>query len=80
MMRDRIFIKNKLVNQAVLRLKRFGFVHVSKTNIMTDEVYMLYFEKILREMTGKARATDRVIHQLLEQLNSSKNKNRKSDR
>ncbi len=62
-------IKDKLINQAVTRLRNFGFVHVNEDNIVTDEVYSLYFLKILKEMLGENAETDSVINQLLNTIN-----------
>lgn len=64
-MTDLLPIKTKLITRVVARLRKFGFVHVNETNIATDEVYRLYFLKILNEMLGENEETDIVINQLL---------------
>lgn len=61
--------KENLIKQGVSKLKKFGFVNVNKTNIVTDEVYSLYFSKILHEMLGINLETDVVINQLLKSMN-----------
>jgi hypothetical protein len=68
-MTDILVIKAKLVKQAVNRLRKLGFVHVNKTNIETDEVYSLYFLKILKEKLGENEEVDIVINQLLITMN-----------
>lgn len=68
-MTDNLTIKNKLIGQIVNRLRQFGFIHVDEFNITTDEVYSLYFLKILNEMLGENIETDSVIHQLQEAVN-----------
>lgn len=61
--------KEILIKQGVTKLKKFGFVNVNKTNIVTDEVYTFYFSKILHEMLGVHLEADVVINQLLESIN-----------
>lgn len=61
-------IKNKLLKQAVKKLKRFGFTNVTEENITTDDVYTLYFKKILLLNLGQSNETDKVIHELLEKI------------
>ena len=65
---DSLSIKSKLIKQVVIRLRKFGFVHVNEENILTDEVYSLYFKKILNEMLGENAETDLVINQLLKTI------------
>lgn len=69
-------IKDELIKQMVNRLRRFGFVHVNEENIITDEVYSLYFSKILNEKLGENAELDMEINQLLTAMNP-KNKNKK---
>ncbi len=61
-------IRNKLIKQAVKKLKRFGFVNVSPANIMLDDVYKFYFDKIIRANLGQNKETDNEIHELLEKI------------
>lgn len=61
--------KETLIKQGVSKLKKFGFVNVNKTNIVTDEVYTLYFSKILHEMLGVHSEADIAINKLLESMN-----------
>jgi hypothetical protein len=58
-------IKNKLIKQAVKKLRRFGFVNVAEENIATDDVYKLYFSKILLLRLGQNKETDKAVHELL---------------
>lgn len=67
-------IKRKLILSAVNRLQKFGFIHVNETNVSTDEVYSLYFLRILNEMLGENAETDIVINELLHTL-ALQNKN-----
>lgn len=61
--------KETLIKQGVSKLKKFGFVNVNKTNIVTDEVYTFYFSKILQEMLGVHSESDIAINKLLESMN-----------
>lgn len=61
--------KEILIKQGVSKLKKFGFVNVNKTNIVTDEVYTFYFSKILQEMLGIHSEADIAINILLESMN-----------
>lgn len=61
--------KETLLKQGVAKLKKYGFVNVTKTNIITDEVYTFYFSKILHEMLGIHLGADIAINQLLESMN-----------
>lgn len=65
-------IKNKIITQAVNKLKKFGFVNVSPVNIMQDDVYKFYFDKMLRANIGRNAKWDTVINQLLKELNPLK--------
>jgi hypothetical protein len=67
-------IKNKFIKQAVKKLKRFGFVNVTPENIMQDEVYKFYFDKMLRINIGCNAAWDTIIKKLLKELNPAKRK------
>jgi hypothetical protein len=67
-----VSIKDKLIKQLVNRLRKFGFIQVDKNNIITDEVYRLYFLKILKERLGENVETDKVIKQLVKIVNLKK--------
>lgn len=69
-------LKDRLIQQIVNRLRQFGFVHVNENNITTDEVYSLYFSKILHEKLGENPEIDPVIKQLLSSMNINTEKAR----
>ena len=48
-MENEIILKDRLIDQIVERLRKYGFVHVNRENISTDEVYSQYFLRILNE-------------------------------
>lgn len=62
-------LKETLIKQGVSKLKKFGFVNVNKTNIVTDEVYTFYFSKILLEMLDLHPEAGIAINKLLESMN-----------
>ena len=70
----RLSVKDKLIKQVVTKLRKFGFVHVNENNIIIDEVYRLYFLKILKEGLGESAETDKVINQLLKRIQLINNK------
>lgn len=63
-------IRSKLIEQGVKRLKLFGFTNVTVENIMEDEVYRLYFERILNSNLGNQPAIDEKILELIAQIKS----------
>lgn len=58
-------LKEKLIKQAVKKLRLFGFVHVNTENILTDDVYKLYFIKILYSNLKTNKDMDNVINEIL---------------
>ncbi len=67
-MAAKLSAKECLIAQIVNRLRKFGFVHVNEENISTDEVYSLYFSKILIEMLGENSESDQIINEILESI------------
>ncbi|MCX6295606.1 MAG: hypothetical protein NTX97_05995 [Bacteroidetes bacterium] len=67
-MEAKLSAKEHLIKQIVNRLRKFGFVHVNEENIRTDEVYSLYFSKILVEMLGENTESDQMINELLKSI------------
>ena len=65
-------MKDILITQIINRLRRLGFVHVSKDNIATDEVYSHYFFNMLEGMRGENKETDKAIKQLLKKYSPPK--------
>lgn len=65
-------LKAKLVDHGIRKLKLFGFKNVDEENIMMDEVYKLYFEKILRSNMGRSAKIDEAIDQILSTMTTQK--------
>ncbi len=70
-------LEKKLLEIGAAKLRRFGFVNVSIDNIMQDEVYRCFFEKILEDEVGKNSMDDAVINKLLREIETTKNLKRK---
>ncbi|MEQ8471528.1 MAG: hypothetical protein RIC35_10095 [Marinoscillum sp.] len=64
---------DELIKLGVRKLRKFGYTHVNKQNILTDEVYRIFFERILKERLEKNKKEREDISHLLEKisLNSS---------
>ncbi len=65
---DKDSIRDSFINNAINRLKNFGFIHVNRSTIFTDEVYRIYFFRILVSKSGENKFNDVVIEDLLEEL------------
>ena len=63
-MRETKISKARLLTLGVEKLKNFGFVNVSKANVLNDEVYRYYLKKFLSTMLGQSDATDAHINEL----------------
>jgi hypothetical protein len=61
-------MRSILIGQGVRKLKLFGFRNVTKENIMNDEVYRLYFERILNSNLGVRAADDETITELIAEI------------
>lgn len=69
---DKQSVRSNLIKQALTRMQAFGFINVTEENIITDEVYKLYFEKMLIELKGQNIVTDDVINDLLKIIKKNK--------
>ncbi|WOK09161.1 hypothetical protein RT717_10990 [Imperialibacter roseus] len=58
----------ELVTLGVKKLRKFGYTHVNEQNILTDEVYRVFFEKILKERLEKNKEEQEDISHLLEKI------------
>lgn len=63
-------IKDSILNIAVKRLHEFGYPHCTKENIMVDEVYSLFFRKMLTDTLEESKndTITKTINLLLEEL------------
>ena len=42
-------MKNKIIQRGIAALKEFGYPDVNEENILTDEVYSLFFKRMLED-------------------------------
>ena len=56
-------IISKLIKAGVKNMKEFGYAHCDESNILTDEVYGMFFENMLNE--NKGNGVDAEINELL---------------
>ena len=75
-------IKSKLLQQGVKKLKQFGFTNVTKKNILTDDIYRLYFTKMLHLNQEHCIQVTKEIDVILRKMENkkpsdSKQKNKK---
>jgi hypothetical protein len=61
-------IRDKIIANGVRNLKAFGYTSVDAENILTDEVYKLFFASALRDNFGKMKKADPVIRALLAEI------------
>ena len=60
--------KNELISLGIKKLKMFGYSHVNKRNILSDEVYRIFFDQILRERLQENAEEREVIICLLQKI------------
>lgn len=65
------YSKDKLLDIGIKKLKNFGFVNVTRTNIFEDEVYMYYFKRFMVFLKGKSEELDRLIDELFSLTNKT---------
>ena len=58
--------REMLLTAGVRNLKEFGYPDVSTANILTDEIYSVFFAKMLEENRG--RGVDPTITELLAEI------------
>ena len=62
-------IRSRIIKWAVENAHEFGYPHVTAENILTDEVYKMYFASILRQSKGNNDGeADRIIDAMLLEL------------
>lgn len=64
--------KDRLLSMAIEKLRNFGFVNVTRANVLKDEVYRYYLKKFLLTMLGQSDATDANIDELINMLDEIK--------
>jgi len=52
----------------IKKLKNFGFVNVTKENILLDEVYSFFFLRFMSSLKGKTPELDKQIENFLNSI------------
>lgn len=63
--RDLAPLREQIILDSVKRLNRLGFQNVDKLNILEDDVYKVFFFRILLEKLGKNPIHDGLIKELI---------------
>jgi len=58
-------IKEKLIRNGIRNLTTFGYEFVTEKNILTDDVYKLFFKEMLESNLGIDNQVDKAINDLL---------------
>lgn len=62
-------IRFLIIRKAIQNMKEFGYENVTTENILTDEVYKLYFKSMLDENVGQGgNQVNIVITELLKEV------------
>ena len=59
-------VVDKIIANGVKNLKEFGYVNCTEEQILTDDVYKMFFENMLKENLGQGFDTE--INYLLEKI------------
>ncbi len=68
-MKNRMNIREQLINNGVKNLKEFGYPDCNSENIMEHMILKTFFISMLQENLGKNKEIDIVINELLKDLN-----------
>jgi hypothetical protein len=64
-------LKTKLVKEGVKKLRVLGFRYVNEENILSDEVYKIYFGRILESLPGNEAEETDIVKEILQQIKQS---------
>lgn len=63
--KDLASLRKQIISDSVKRLNRLGFKNVNKLNIFEDDVYKVYFLRILLENLGRNASHDPLIKEII---------------
>ena len=69
-----MMIRTTLENDAVSKLRKFGFIMADNTNIYYHDVYGAYFLDILRKKKGTVPLIDEVIDEMIIEIGKQQQK------
>lgn len=61
-------IRDKIIQNGVNNLREFGYENVNSENILTDEVYKLFFKSMLEDNLGYSESSDLVVKDLINEI------------
>lgn len=62
------YTKDNLLEIGAEKLKKFGFIHVTKNNVLEDEVYKYHFKKFISFLLGQDEDLDMAIRELFSSI------------
>lgn len=63
--KDLASLRKQIISDSVKRLNRLGFKNANKLNIFEDDVYKVYFLRILLENLGRNTSHDPLIKEII---------------
>lgn len=61
-------IKERIISRAVANLHEFGYPYATTDNIITDEVYRLFFKRMLEDTPRTSTVVDAIVDELLKEV------------
>lgn len=61
-------LREKLLAAGVRNLKEFGYPTVDQQSIITDDIYSVFFERMLQDSKGRSKGMDIEIDALLMEI------------
>lgn len=65
-------IREHLLKAAVLRMIDFGYPSATRENILTDEVYSMFFERMLVDNMNQSDKLDIIITEMLDEIKTNR--------
>jgi hypothetical protein len=62
-------IKQQIISAGIKNLKEFGYENVTSETIIQDKIYSEFFKRMLESNLGEDSDFDKVINELLEEIN-----------
>ncbi len=66
------YSKDNLINVGIEKLKNLGFINVTKSNILQDEVYVYHFKIFMNSLKGQNEDMDMAIKELVSKMVNNK--------
>lgn len=66
-------VKVKLIKAGVNNLREFGYESATPQNIMSDEVYAMFFKSMLKDNLGQIKSLDPIINGMIAEIDDIHN-------